>query len=180
MECNGVVLNHEWPRMGCKGVFLNHEWPRMGGNGVVLNHEWTRMGCKRVVRTTNGHEWDARGWFEPRMATNGMQEGGLNHGWTRMTPERLRFAQPQPRFSWMTRALDLVSPGRLLFDDEHEGEQVCAASLAGRVARGPRDRQPRVGLRNLFHRQPCSSSNSSLPGETRSSARVIHEKRGCG
>ena len=54
------------------------------------------------------------------MATNGMQEGGLNHGWTRMTPERLRFAQPQPRFSWMTRARDLVSPGRLLFDDEHE------------------------------------------------------------
>jgi hypothetical protein len=37
-----------------------------------------------------------------------------------MTPERLRFAQPQPRFSWMTRARDVVSPGRLLFDDEHD------------------------------------------------------------
>ena len=44
-------------------------------------------------------------------------------------------------------------PARSGFRDEHEGEQVCAASLTGRVARGSRDQQLRVGLRNLFHRQ---------------------------
>ena len=58
---------------------------------------------------------------------------------------------------WKARVAPLApgrgEPARSGFRDEHEGEQVCAASLTGRVARGSRDQQLRVGLRNLFHRQ---------------------------
>ena len=75
---------------------------------------------------------------------------------------------PLPRFrgrgedcvfflQWKVRVALLApgrgEPGRSGCRDEHVGEQVCAASLTGRVARGSRDQQLRVGLRNLFHRQ---------------------------